>query len=119
MRSSDLGIFEGVSSRSKLRIRYRKYVGLYRKGRTRTDQVTPALIEGTHQRRRGRNMMETMSKRNYVISAREPIGGDRSPRRYRNSRNEYPLPVVKRNGVGKSSEKERSVTKRKEAIVTR
>ena len=41
-------------------------------------------------------MMEMMSKRNYVIGAREPIGGDRSPRRYRN----------------------RSVVKRKEAIVT-
>ena len=63
-------------------------------------------------------MMETMSKRNYVIGAREPIGGDRSPRRYRNRSDEYPLPVVKRNGVGKSGEKERSVTRRKEAIVT-
>ena len=63
-------------------------------------------------------MMETMSKRNYVIGVREPIGGDRSPRRYRNRSNEYPLPVVKRNSVEKSSEKERSVTKRKEAIVT-
>ena len=63
-------------------------------------------------------MMEAMSKRNYVIGMREPIGGDRSPRRYRNRSEEYPLPVVKKNGVGKSSEKERSVTKRKEAIVT-
>ena len=63
-------------------------------------------------------MMETMSKRNYVIGAREPIGGDRSPRRYRNRSEEYPLPVVKRNGVGKSSKKERSVVKRKEGIVT-
>ena len=60
--------------------------------------------------------METMSKRNYVIGAREPIGGDRSPRRYRNRSDEYPLPVVRRNGVGRSSEKKRSVTKRKEAI---
>ena len=59
-----------------------------------------------------------MSKRNYVIGAREPIGGDRSPRRYRNTSDEYPLPVVRRNGVGKSSEKNRSETKRKEAIVT-
>ena len=84
----------------------------------RTDQVTPALIEGTRQRRRGRNMMEAMSKRNYVIGAREPIGGDRSPRRYRNGSDEYPLPVVKRNGMGRSSGKERSVAERKEAIVT-
>ena len=63
-------------------------------------------------------MMETMSKRNYVIGVRELIGGDRSPRRYRNRSDEYPLPVVKRNGVGKSSGKERSVAKRKEVIVT-
>ena len=63
-------------------------------------------------------MMETMSKRNYVIGVREPIGGDRSLRRYRNKSEEYPLPVVKRNGVGKSSKKERSVVKRKEGIVT-
>ena len=108
----------GVSSRSKLEIRYRKYVGLYRQTRRCTDQVTPALLEGTRQRRMGRNTMETMSKRNYVIGVREPIGGDRSPRRYRNRSNEYPLPVVRRNGVGKSGEKKRSVTKRKEAIVT-
>ena len=76
----DLGIFEGVSSRSKLGTRYRKYVGLYREGRRCTDQVTPTLIEGTRQRRIGKNMIEVMSKRNYVIGAREPIGGDRSPR---------------------------------------
>ena len=78
-----------------------------------TDQVTPALIEGTRQRGMGRNTMETMSKRNYVVGAREPIGGDRSPRRYRNRSDEYPLPVVRRNGVGKSSEKERSVTRKR------
>ena len=65
-----------ISSRSKLEIRYRKYDSLYRKGRARTDQVTPALIRGTRQRRMGKNMMESMSKRNYVIGAREPIGGD-------------------------------------------
>ena len=59
-----------------------------------------------------------MSKRNYVIGARDPIGGDRSPRRYRNTSDKYPLPVVRRNGVGKSSEKNRSEMKRKEAIVT-
>ena len=59
-----------------------------------------------------------MSKRNYVIGVREPIGGDRSPRRYRNASNEYPLPVVRRNGVGKSNEKKRNMAKRKEAIVT-
>ena len=108
----------GVSSRSKLEIRYRKYDGLYKKGRVRTDQVTPALIKGTRQRRRRKNMMETMSKRNYVIGAREPIGGGRSPRRYRNRSDEYPLPVVKKNGVGKLGEEERGVMKRKEAIVT-
>ena len=59
-----------------------------------------------------------MSKRNYVIGVREPIGGDRSLRRYRNTSDEYPLPVVRRDGVGKSSEKKRSMAKRKEAIVT-
>ena len=107
-----------VSSRSKLEIRYREYVGLYRSTRRCTGQVTPALIEGTRQRRMGKNTMETMSKRNYVIGAREPIGGDRSPRRHKNRRDEYPLPVVRMNGVGKSSEKERSVMRRKEAIVT-
>ena len=107
----------GISSRSKLEIRDRKYVGLYRKRRTRTDQVLPALIEGARQHRRGRNVMETMSKRNYVIGVREPIGGDRSPRRHENRSGEYPLPVVKRNGVGKSKGKERSVARRKEAIV--
>ena len=96
-----------ISSRSKLEIRYRKYDGLYRKGRVRADQATPALVEGTCQRRRGRNMMETMSKRNYVIGVREPIGGDRSLRRYRNRNDEYPLPVVKRNGVGKSRKEAR------------
>ena len=45
-----------------------------------TDQVMPALIEGTRQRRTRKNMMEAMSKRNYVIGAREPIGGDKSSR---------------------------------------
>ena len=108
----------GVSSRSKLEICYRKYVDLYREVRRCTDQVTPALIEGMRQRRTRENMMESMSKRNYVIGAREPIRGDRSPRRYRNKSDEYPLPVVKRNGVGKSSEKEGSVKRKKEAIVT-
>ena len=46
------------------------------------DQVTPALIRGTRHRRTRENMMETMSKRNYIIGVREPIGGDRNPRRY-------------------------------------
>ena len=78
---NDLGIFEVVSSRSKLEEKYRQYDGLYKKGISCTDQVTPTLIEGTHHRRTRENMMETMSKRNYVISARELIGGDRSPRR--------------------------------------
>ena len=80
MRSNDLGIFEGVLSRSKLELQYRKYDGLYRKGRMRTDQVTPTLIRGTcHRKMRGK-VVEMMSKGNYVIGAREPTGGDRSPR---------------------------------------
>ena len=45
------------------------------------DQVTPALIEGTCHHRRRENMMEAMSKRNYVIGMRELIGGDRCPRK--------------------------------------
>ena len=79
-RSNDLGIFEGVSSRSKLERQYRKYDGLYRKGRMRTDQVMPALIRGTHHCRTREKAMEAMSKGNYVIGAREPISGDGSPR---------------------------------------
>ena len=79
----------------------------------RTDQVTPALIEETHQRRTRRNMMETMSKRNYVIGAREPIGGDRSPRECENKSEECPLPVVKENGVGKSEKRERGVARKR------
>ena len=75
------GIFEGVSSRSKLEIQYRKYDGLYRKGNVCTDQVTPALIRGTRHHRTRENAIEAMSKRSYVIGAREPIGGDVSPRR--------------------------------------
>ena len=46
-----------------------------------------------------------MSKRNYVIGTREPISGDRSPRRYRNRSDKYPLLVVKRNGMGKSKKR--------------
>ena len=45
----------------------------------RTDQVTPALIRRTHHRRTSEKVMEMMSKGDYVIGAREPIGGDRSP----------------------------------------
>ena len=82
---------KGVSSRSKLEIWYRKYDGLYRKGGARTDHVAPALIRGMRKRRMGKNMMESMSKRNYVISAREPIGGDRSPRQCGNRSDEYPF----------------------------
>ena len=78
---NDLGIFEAVSSRSKLEREYRKYTGLYRERKVHMDQVMPALIKGTHHHRMRKNMMETMSKRNYVIGVREPIGGDRSPRR--------------------------------------
>ena len=61
-------------------MQYRKYDGLYRKRRMCTDQVTPALIRGTRHRRMREKVIEVMSKRNYVIGAREPIGGDRSPR---------------------------------------
>ena len=46
----------------------------------RTDQVTPALIRETRHCRTREKMMETMSKGNYVIGIREPIGGDGSPR---------------------------------------
>ena len=45
------------------------------------DQVMPALIRGMCHCEMGKNKRETMSKRNYIIGAREPIGGDRSPRR--------------------------------------
>ena len=62
--------------------------------------------------------MESMSKRNYIIGAREPIGGDRSPRCHRNKSDEYPLPVVKRNGVGRPSEEEGSVKKRRNRNIT-
>ena len=44
------------------------------------DQAMPALIRGTRHHRTREKVMETMSKRNYVIGAREPIGGDRGPR---------------------------------------
>ena len=79
----------------------------------RTDQVIPALIEGTRHRRTRRNMMETMSKRNYVIGVREPIGGDRSPRECENKSEECPLPVVKGNGVGKSEKRGRGVVRKR------
>ena len=52
------GIFKGVSSRSKLELQYREYDGLYRTGRMRTDQVTPALIRRTHHRRTRRKAIE-------------------------------------------------------------
>ena len=80
-RTNDLGIFEVVSSRSKLENKYRKYDSLNRERKTCMDQVTPALIEGTRHHRTGRNIMEKMNKRSYIISAREPISGDKSPRR--------------------------------------
>ena len=80
-KDQDLGIFKGRSSRSKLKRKYRKYNGLYRKGIACADQVMPALIEGTCHHRMRENMMEVMSKRNYVIGMREPISGGRSPRR--------------------------------------
>ena len=47
-----------------------------------------------------------MSKRNYVISVREPISGDKSPRRCEDKSDKYPLPVVEKNGVGKSEKRE-------------
>ena len=46
----------------------------------RTDQVMPALIRGMRHHRTREKGMETMSQKNYVISTREPIGGDRGPR---------------------------------------
>ena len=45
------------------------------------DQAMPALIEGMCHCRTRKNMMEMVSKRNYVIGTRELIGGDGSPRR--------------------------------------
>ena len=45
------------------------------------DQVMSALIEGMRYHGTGKNMMEAMSKRNYVIGTREPIGGGKSLRR--------------------------------------
>ena len=80
-RNNDLGIFEGVLSRSKLEREYRKYDRLHKKGEVHMDQVTPALIRGMCHCRTREKVMETMSKRNYIIGTREPIGGDRSPRR--------------------------------------
>ena len=41
----------------------------------------PALIEGMCHHRMRENMMEMMSKRNYVIGARELISGDRCPKK--------------------------------------
>ena len=81
MRNKDLGIFEGRLSRSKLRREYRRYDGLYRRRKVCIDQVKLALIEGMRHLRKRENMIEGVSKRNYVISAREPIGGDKSPKR--------------------------------------
>ena len=46
-----------------------------------TDQVILALIKGMCHHGMEENMMETMSNRNYVIGAREPIGEDGSLRR--------------------------------------
>ena len=40
----------------------------------------PALIRETRHCRAREKMVEMMSKGNYVIGAREPIGGDRSLR---------------------------------------
>ena len=58
-----------------------KYKGLYRKGEGCMDQVTPTLIRRTRHHRTRAKAIEVMSKEKYVISAREPIGGDRSSRR--------------------------------------
>ena len=44
------------------------------------DQVTPTLIRGMCHCRTREKVMEMMSKGNYVIGTREPIGGDRSLR---------------------------------------
>ena len=54
-----------------------------------------------------------MSKRDYVIGMREPISGDRSPRRCEDKSDKYPLPVVEKNGMGKSGKRERSVAKKR------
>ena len=63
-------------SRSKLKRDYRRYDGLYKERITCTDQVIPALIRGMHHHRMRKNMKETMSNWNYIISVKEPIGGD-------------------------------------------
>ena len=47
-----------------------------------------------------------MSKGNYVIGVREPIGGGKSPKRCEDKSDKYPLPVVEKNGVGKSEKRE-------------
>ena len=54
-----------------------------------------------------------MSKGNYVIGVREPIGGDKSLRRCEDKSDKYPLSVVEKNGVGKSGKRERSVAKKR------
>ena len=56
-----------------------------------------------------------MRKRYYIIGAREPIGGDRSLRRYKNKSDEYPLLVVERNGVGKSKQREKKCKEKKQS----
>ena len=84
-RSQDLGIFKGRLRRSKLERKYRRYDSLYRKREKCMDQGRPALIEGMRHRGTRKNMMEMVSKRNYIIGAREPIGGDRSPKRQQRS----------------------------------
>ena len=67
--------------RSKLERDYRKYDGLYKKWRVHMDQVMPTLIWETCHPRMRKDMKKMMSKWDYIISAREPIGGDEGPRR--------------------------------------
>ena len=57
----------------------------------------PALIRGMRHRRTREKVMETMSKGNYVIGTREPIGGDRRPRR------QWDLTRIKENGKGREN----------------
>ena len=46
-----------------------------------------------------------MSNKNYVLGTREPSGGDSVWREWRTKDNEYPLPVVRTNSVGKLEDK--------------
>ena len=47
-----------------------------------------------------------MSNKDYVLGTREPSGGDSVQWEWRTKDKEYPLPVVKTNGVGKSEDRQ-------------